>query len=89
MEKKASILHPTYIPDGQLIVPEEVLNLIKCVSKTECKSAMRTCNHKRSQGGDPAPPNWNATNDKKAQTNIIVSSVYFSIFTNNTTRVLQ
>ena len=42
--KKGSILHSTYIPDGQLIAPEEVLNLIKCGCKTECKSAMCSSN---------------------------------------------
>jgi len=38
--KKGLILHSTYIPDRQIIAPEEVLN--KCGCKTECKSAMST-----------------------------------------------
>ena len=49
-----------------------------------------TVDHRRSQGGGgPAPLNWNDTNDKNVSENTIVSSVSFSIFAYNRTRVQQ
>ena len=41
--KKYSTLQPVYLIDEQSVAPDEVLNIISCGGKSDCKSALCSC----------------------------------------------
>ena len=42
-EKRYSLLQPVHLPDGQAVIPNEVLHIISCGCKSGCRSALCNC----------------------------------------------